>query len=74
MPPHPGLRNSDTEHRLVCAPSLRDCLPELGEGMDHFAEATAGQQFKAYQGKPLGIPAAGPRPEYLTWHRAEVFG
>jgi putative restriction endonuclease len=61
-----GLITFDTELRLVCAPSLRD----------HFADATAAQQFKAYEGKPLSIPAeaAGPKAEYLAWHRAEVFG
>lgn len=49
----------------MCAPSLRD----------HFADATMAQHFKAYEGKPLAIPAeaAGPKPEYLAWHRAEVF-
>lgn len=61
-----GLITFDAELRLVCAPSLRD----------HFAEATVGQHFKAYEGKPLAVPAeaAGPKPEYLEWHRAEVFG
>lgn len=61
-----GLITFDTELRLVCAPSLHD----------HFADATVAQQFKAYVGKPLTIPAeaAGPMPEYLEWHRAEVFG
>ena len=61
-----GLITFDAELRLVCAPSLRD----------HFADATVGQHFKAYEGKPLAVPAeaAGPKPEYLEWHRAEVFG
>ena len=61
-----GLITFDTDLRLVCDPSLRD----------HFADATAAQHFKAYEGKPLAIPAeaAGPKPEYLAWHRAEVFG
>ena len=56
-----GLITFDTELRLVCAPSLRD----------HFAEATVGQNFKTYGGKPLAIPAAaaGPKAEYLAWHR-----
>ena len=53
----------------MCAPSLRD----------HFAEATVSQNFKTYEGKPLAIPAApgsltgagaaGPKAEYLAWHR-----
>jgi len=56
----------DTELRLVCAASLRD----------HFAEATVARHFQAYEGKPLSIPveAAGPKPEYLAWHREDVFG
>ena len=34
------------------------------------------QHFKAYEGQPLTIPAeaAGPKPEYLAWHRTKVFG
>ncbi|MBK6832040.1 MAG: hypothetical protein IPG92_15500 [Flavobacteriales bacterium] len=50
----------------MCAPSLRD----------HFADATVGQQFRAYEGKPLAIPveAAGPEAEYLEYHRTKVFG
>ena len=50
----------------MCAPSLRD----------HFAEATVSQNFKTYEGKPLTFPAeaAGPKPEYLAYHRTEVFG
>jgi putative restriction endonuclease len=61
-----GLITFDAELRLVCAPSLRD----------HFANATVAQHFKAYEGQPLAFPAeaAGPKPEYLEWHRAEVFG
>lgn len=61
-----GLITFDTELRLVCAPSLRD----------HFAHATVAQHFKTYEGKPLAVPAeaAGPKPEYLAWHREEVFG
>ena len=59
-----GLITFFTELRLVCAPSLRD----------HFAEATVSQSFKAYEGKPLTIPAdpgswpgagaAGPKSGY----------
>ncbi len=61
-----GLITFDTELRLVCAPSL----------CDHFAHATVSQNFKAYEGKQLAIPAeaAGPKPEYLAWHRSEVYG
>jgi hypothetical protein len=59
------LRTFDTELRLVCAPSLRD----------HFADATVAQHFKAYEGKLLAIPveAAGPKAEYLEYHRNTVF-
>lgn len=34
------------------------------------------QQFQAYEGQPMAIPAeaAGPKPEYLAWHREVVFG
>lgn len=34
------------------------------------------QHFQAYEGQPLTIPAkaAGPKPQYLAWHRVEVFG
>ena len=34
------------------------------------------QHFKAYEGQPLTIPAeaAGPKPEYLEYHRNTVFG
>jgi len=61
-----GLITFDTELRFVCASSLRD----------HFADATVAQHFQAYEGKPLTIPAkaAGPKPEYLEWHREVVFG
>ena len=33
-------------------------------------------KLRRTKGKPLAIPAeaAGPKPEYLAWHRAEVFG
>ncbi len=60
-----GLITFDTDLRLVCAPSLRD----------HFAEATVSQNFKTYEGKPLTIPveAAGPKAEYLEYHRNAVF-
>lgn len=60
-----GLITFDAELRLVCAPSLRD----------HFADATVSQQFKAYEGKPLAVPAeaAGPKAEYLDYHRNTVF-
>ena len=61
-----GLITFDTELRLVCAPSLRD----------HVAHAAMAQHFKAYEGQPLTIPAeaAGPKPEYLEYHRNTVFG
>ena len=61
-----GLITFDTELRLVCAPSLRD----------HFAHATVAQHFKTYEGQPLTLPpeAAGPKPEYLEYHRSKVFG
>ena len=37
---------------------------------------TVSQNFKTYDGKPLTIPAeaAGPKAEYLEYHRSEVFG
>ena len=58
-----GLITFDTELRLVCAPSLRD----------HFTNTTVAQSFKAFEGKPLAIPAeaAGPKAEYLEWHRSK---
>lgn len=61
-----GLITFDTELRLICAPSLRD----------HFTSDTVAANFKAYEGKPMTLPteAAGPRPEYLEYHRSEVFG
>jgi len=33
------------------------------------------QNFKTYEGKPLTIPAeaAGPKTEYLEWHRKQIF-
>lgn len=60
-----GLITFDTDLRLVCASSLRD----------HFAQATVSQNFKTYEGKPLAIPAeaAGPKAEYLEYHRSKVF-
>ncbi|MBX2979410.1 MAG: HNH endonuclease [Flavobacteriales bacterium] len=60
-----GLITFDTDLRLVLAPSLRD----------HFANATVAQSFKAYEGQPLTIPAeaAGPKAEYLEYHRSKVF-
>ena len=61
-----GLITFDTDLRLICSKALKD----------HFTHATVAQHFKAYEGKPLAIPAeaAGPKPEYLEWHRVEVFG
>ena len=61
-----GLITFDTELRLVCALSLRD----------HFANLTVSQHFKTYEGQPLTLPAeaAGPKAEYLEYHRREVFG
>ncbi len=60
-----GLITFDTDLRLVLAPSLRD----------HFANATIAQSFKAYEGQPLTFPAeaAGPKAEYLEYHRTKVF-
>lgn len=60
-----GLITFDTDLRLVLAPSLRD----------HFANATVAQSLKAYEGQPLAIPAeaAGPKAEYLEYHRSRVF-
>jgi HNH endonuclease len=61
-----GLITFDAELRLVCAPSLRD----------NFSSETVAVNFKAYEGKPLTLPAeaAGPKPEYLEYHRIKVFG
>jgi putative restriction endonuclease len=61
-----GLITFDADLRLVCAPSLRD----------HFAHAAVVQHFKPYVGQLLAIPAeaAGPKAEYLEYHRNEVFG
>jgi hypothetical protein len=59
----------------VCAPSL--CLRQGcgGHVRDHFADATVAQHFKAYEGKLLAIAveAAGPKAEYLEYHRNTVF-
>lgn len=60
-----GLITFDTELRLVCSKALKD----------HFAEATVAQHFHAYEGKPLTLPPeAGPKAEYLEYHRSAVFG
>ena len=42
---------------------------------DHFAHTTVAQHFKTYEGKPLTFPAeaAGPKAEYLEYHRSTVF-
>ncbi len=60
-----GLITFDINLRLVLAPSLRD----------HFANETVAQNFKAYEGRPLTFPAeaAGPKAEYLEYHRNKVF-
>lgn len=60
-----GLITFDTDLRLVLAPSMRD----------HFANETVAQNFKAYEGRPLTFPAeaAGPKTEYLEYHRNKVF-
>ena len=41
---------------------------------DGITNATVRQHFKAYDGQPLTIPAeaAGPKAEYLEWHRREA--
>jgi len=61
-----GLITFDTDLRLVCAPSLRD----------HYTNATMAQHFQAYEGRLLTVPAeaAGPKLEYLEWHRENLFG
>jgi putative restriction endonuclease len=60
-----GLITFDTDLRLVCSKALKD----------HFADATVSQSFQAYEGKPLTFPAeaAGPKPDYLEYHRTTVF-
>jgi hypothetical protein len=53
----------------------------------HFAEATVSQNFKTYEpafaeatadkGQAIDLSppeAAGPKPEYLKYHRSAVFG
>jgi hypothetical protein len=42
---------------------------------DHFANATVSNSFKTYEGQPLSFPAeaAGPKAEYLEYHRTNVF-
>ncbi len=75
-----GLITFDEDLRLVCAPSLRD----------HYTNETVSLNFKNIEGRPLALPAdsayvaegatsakeaaAGPKPEYLEWHREHVFG
>ncbi|HNO05368.1 MAG TPA: hypothetical protein PKK49_08770, partial [Flavobacteriales bacterium] len=61
-----GLITFDTDLRLRCAASLRD----------HYTSEAVAFNFRAYEGRPLILPteAAGPKPEYLEWHRREVFG
>jgi putative restriction endonuclease len=61
-----GLITFDRELRLVCAPSLQD----------HYASESVATNFKNYEGKPLRVPteAAGPKPEFLEYHRTKVFG
>ena len=56
----------DADLRLRCAASLRD----------HYTAEVVAFNFSAYEGRPLSLPteAAGPKPEYLEWHRREVFG
>ena len=60
-----GLITFDEDLRVVCAPSLRD----------HYTNETLSLNFKNIEGKPLALPAeaAGPKPEYLEWHREHVF-
>jgi putative restriction endonuclease len=61
-----GLITFDADLRLVLASSLRD----------HVANATIAQHFLAFEGTALNIPAeaAGPKAEYLEWHRQHLFG
>jgi hypothetical protein len=51
---------------LRCASSLRD----------HYTSEAVAFNFRAYEESLLNLPteAAGPKPEYLEWHRREVFG
>ena len=55
----------DANFRLVCSKVIKD----------HFEHSIVAQHFQAYEGQPLAIPAeaAGPKPEYLEWHRNVVF-
>ena len=43
---------------------------------DHYTSEAVAFNFRAYEGSPLSLPteASGPKPEYLEWHRREVFG
>ena len=61
-----GLITFDEDLRLVCVASLRD----------HYNNESVRLYFKNNEGKPLALPAeaAGPKPEYLEWHREHVFG
>ena len=61
-----GLITFDDDLWLVCAPSLRD----------DYTNETVSLNFKNIEGKLLALPAeaAGPKPEYLEWHREHVFG
>jgi putative restriction endonuclease len=61
-----GLITFDKDLRLVCASSLRD----------HYTNEMVSRNFEGLEGKPLALPveAAGPKAEYLEWHREHVFG
>ena len=61
-----GLITFDDELRLVCSPMVKD----------HYADRVVAENFEAYEGTSLRVPeeASGPKPEYLEWHRNEVFG
>ena len=61
-----GLITFDEDLRLVCAPSL----------CDHYTNETVSLNFKNIDGRPLALPAeaAGPKANYLEWHREHVFG
>lgn len=43
---------------------------------DHYTSEAVAFSFRAYEGRPLSLPteAAGPKREYLEWHRRVVFG
>jgi hypothetical protein len=64
----PATRSHHLRYRT--ATRLRAFLQE------RYASETIAANFRAYEGKPMTIPeeAAGPKPEYLEWHRREVFG